>query len=178
MKFQSFQVHGQLQGFIIKDGENIKYLQVIVGEQLYWFKLPKHMRTGLDPQIKPGSWLEIQGTTEVSKSGKLKLLIDQVSLVGAAQHPPERSPQPSAGKVLICQKSSCWQKGGQEIHQALSNCLRDQGLDGQIEIKLTGCLKQCKQGPNLVFMPDKAQYSRVHPTMIHQLAAKHFAKIQ
>jgi (2Fe-2S) ferredoxin len=46
----------------------------------------------------------------------------------------------------------------------------------QVTIKGTGCMKQCKAGPNIV-MPDKTRYSRIRPQDIPNLVDKHFAAI-
>lgn len=75
---------------------------------------------------------------------------------------------------MICQKSTCWKRGGEEVCQAIKNTINDQGLDEQVQVKLTGCLKQCKNGPNVVIMPDKARYSNVRPQEIGFLIDKHF----
>jgi len=44
-----------------------------------------------------------------------------------------------------------------------------------VNIKLTGCLKQCKKGPNLVVMPDKKHYNQVAPQDVPSLIERHFA---
>jgi (2Fe-2S) ferredoxin len=75
-------------------------------------------------------------------------------------------------KVLICGKSSCWRKGGKEVCQILEASLRERGLEGQITIQTTGCLKQCKQAPNLVMMPSKKRYSEVKPKQALSLLEK------
>ncbi|MGA7936768.1 MAG: (2Fe-2S) ferredoxin domain-containing protein, partial [Kovacikia sp.] len=45
----------------------------------------------------------------------------------------------------------------------------------QVTIRGTGCMKDCKAGPNLVVMPGKCRYSRVTPQEIPELLAKHFS---
>jgi (2Fe-2S) ferredoxin len=60
----------------------------------------------------------------------------------------------------------------------LQAALGDRGLENEVEIKATGCLKQCKAGPNLVVMPDKTRYSRVQAEEIPELIDKHFQNEQ
>lgn len=172
-----FCLQGQLLDFIIKDGYKIKYLRVIVTEREYWIKIPKELRSSVATQITPGCTIEVSGTQTIKKTGILKLEATEVKRLEAIQTPqPSLTPKSAANKqkVLVCQKSSCWQRGGKALCQKLEENLRDRGLSEQVEVKLTGCLKQCKQGPNLVIMPDKARYSQVRPQQVEQLLEKHF----
>ncbi|NES06924.1 MAG: (2Fe-2S) ferredoxin domain-containing protein [Okeania sp. SIO2F4] len=83
-----------------------------------------------------------------------------------------------AGKkaqILVCQKSDCQKRGAGKVCQALSEALIDRGLQDQVTIKKTGCLKKCKAGPNMVIMPNKAKYSRISSAEIPEVIEKHFA---
>jgi (2Fe-2S) ferredoxin len=179
-----FNFVGQLLSFVIKDGYKIKYLRIIYSGREYWIKPDKEIRDRLNGTLAPGCWVDIRGTRKhCFKTGKLKLKaysVERVNLpepsdipVSLPQSPPLKR-QAAKASILVCQKSTCWKRGGQAICQALAENLRDRGLDDKVQIKLTGCLKQCKQGPNLVVMPDKARYSRVEPERAIKLVEKHF----
>lgn len=178
-----FKVTGQLLGFIIEEGYKIKYLKLSIEQQEYWFKLSKEVRNNLTSAITPGSWLEISGTKEI-KSGKLKLKAYDFKLLNSSETvltpqtktPHKKEPIPST-TVLMCQKSTCWQKGGRSVCEALTQQLSDRGLAGEVKIKGTGCMKECKQGPNLVIMPDKTRYSKIKPEQIPGLIDKHFLQL-
>jgi (2Fe-2S) ferredoxin len=77
-------------------------------------------------------------------------------------------------KILVCQKSDCQKRGGAAVCKALENALNSRGLEGQVTVQGTGCLKQCKAGPNIVLMPDKTRYSRIKPAEIPAIIEKHF----
>ena len=82
-----------------------------------------------------------------------------------------------AGKkaqILVCQKSDCQKRGAGKVCQALSEALSDRGLQDQVTIKKTGCLKECKAGPNMIVMPNKAKYSRISLAQIPGVIEKHF----
>jgi (2Fe-2S) ferredoxin len=64
-------------------------------------------------------------------------------------------------------------RGGTAVCHAIEAALSDRGLSNQVAIKGTGCLKQCKAGPNLV-MPDKTRYSRIQADEIPHVLDKHF----
>ncbi|MGH2413781.1 MAG: (2Fe-2S) ferredoxin domain-containing protein, partial [Microcystaceae cyanobacterium] len=170
---------GQLLGFVIKDGYKIKYLRITFSDREYWIKPAKEIRHQLEQTITPGCWVEVSGERQLClKTGKLKLKADVVKL---ATNPHTSQPQIAKSKtakasILVCQKSDCWKQGGKAVCQALTEGLRDRGLEDKVQIKSTGCLKQCKKGPNLVMMPDKARYSHVQPQQIPDLLEKHFTR--
>ncbi len=76
---------------------------------------------------------------------------------------------------MVCQKSACRKRGSDEVCEAITQSLRDRGLDDEVALKGTGCMKQCKQGPCAVFMPDKSRYTGLAPKDIDKLIEKHFA---
>ena len=174
-----FTVVGQLLDFVIKDGYKVKYLRVAVSDREYWIKLSKEVRSNLDPGIKPGSWLEVSGMQKLKrKTGTLKLKADDVQLVEAPEQKNSTvtvpQPKPKKAKILVCGKSSCRKRGVKAVCQALESSLQACGLTDEVQIKETGCLKQCKQGPNIIMMPDKTRYTKVAPQQIPTLISKHY----
>jgi (2Fe-2S) ferredoxin len=174
---------GELLGFVIQDGHKIKYLKIIISEREYWIKPAKEIREQIVQTIPPGCWVEVRGESKrCLKTGKVKLKAHTVKLtnnpndlkssVFVAQSFPSNKPLES---ILVCQKSDCWQRGGKAVCQMLETKLRDRGLENRVQIKRTGCLKQCKKGPNLVMLPDKARYSHVQPQQVSTLIEKHFS---
>jgi len=177
-----FNVVGQLLGFIIKDGDKIKYIRVVIEQQEYWIKLAKELRNSVTSDLTPGCWLQLSGTQEID-SGKLKLkaysfhkVESETSKIIKPPVPKETTGARGQMTVLICQKSTCWKRGGEAVCEALTKSLSDRGLEGQVKVKGTGCMKECKQGPNLVIMPDKTRYSRIKPQEVSSLIDKHFAE--
>ena len=78
-------------------------------------------------------------------------------------------------KILVCQKSDCQKRGAATVCKALENALNSRGLEEEVTVQGTGCLKQCKAGPNIVVMPDKTRYSRIAPAEVPAIIDKHFA---
>lgn len=79
----------------------------------------------------------------------------------------------SQDTILVCQKSDCCKRGANALMRALQTELNDRGLDQQVAVRGTGCMKQCKAGPALV-MPDKSRYTRLRPDQAAALVDKHF----
>ncbi|MEA5508949.1 (2Fe-2S) ferredoxin domain-containing protein [Crocosphaera sp. UHCC 0190] len=174
-----FRLVGQLESFVIKEGDKLKYLRIKVNEREYWLKIPKQLRSEIDPNLSPGTWLEVTGTRETKKKmGFFELKVSTVNLLPTPDISyaviVSETPNQASGKILVCQKSSCWKRGGEKLCQQLEKQLGEQGLSDRVEIQLTGCLKQCKQGPNLVMLPDKTRYSQVKPYQVTELLDKHF----
>ncbi|MFP4008522.1 MAG: (2Fe-2S) ferredoxin domain-containing protein [Spirulinaceae cyanobacterium] len=178
MPKSTFQLHGQLLAFVIKDGYKVKYLRVAVENTELWIKLPKKVRKALDPRLTPGCYLNIQGTQKLEKTGKTKFTAKSVQLANAK--PSEAFPatprrEKAQARILVCGKSACRKRGGQQLCHALEQKLRDRGLEDQVQIKSTGCLKACKKGPNLIVMPDKTHYQRVEAHEVAAIVEEHFA---
>lgn len=175
-KVSSFTLEGRFLNFILEDGYKLKYLRIAGAEGEYWIKPCKELRKQ-ELQLIPGDWVQVSGERQLDlKTGKLKLKAAQVTRT--APHAPDNAvPKVATTKkkanILVCQKSSCMKRGGTAVCQALQATLSDRGLENEVAIKGTGCLKQCKAGPNIV-MPDKTRYSRIQATEIPEVIDKHF----
>ena len=176
-----FSITGELEDFVTKSGDCIKYLQLVSEQQEYWIKVAKELRKSLSQKLQPGCLLKVTGMrkyeihkgkvkykaygVELLEKPVLKPVIPQTSDVAVATKPK--------AKVLFCQKSTCWKRGGKTACELLKTELQSRGIADHVEIKTVGCLKQCKKAPNIVMMPDKARYSRVQPKQIVGLIEKH-----
>lgn len=188
-KYQTgqFAFVGQLNKIASKKGK-IKYLKLTTDEGNYWLKVTKDIREDLDRQLSKGSQLKVAGEQKkYLKTGKTSYKATTVQLISGATEkqataikeqevsllPIFKQTRKSKAKVLVCQKSNCWKKGGKKVYAELAMVLSDRNLDALIPIKKTGCLGRCKKAPNIVMLPDKARYSQVKPKQIPSLVAKH-----
>lgn len=181
-----FNITGKLVKIIFKKYNQVKYLKLVTEKQAYWIKVAKIIREDIAEIVSLDAEVTIKGTRKQNKkTGQIEYKADYVELVTnrnksksqivAPEFPTisnQETKVKNKAKVLVCKKSSCWKKGGKEICQVLDNIYSDR----QIEVKTTGCLKQCKKGPNVVMLPDKARYSRVRPQQIPILVEKHLLK--
>ena len=179
-----FELSGKLTKISYKK-KKIKYIKLNTEKGKYWIKVPKKLREKIASLTK-GCQLEVNGTSkEYSETGKVKykaqtvvlipqdLSVTSVKTKTVSLLPVFDSTIKSKAKVLICQKSNCWKKGGNKVHAQLESILSDRGLSDEIPIKKTGCLNQCKKAPALVMMPDKARYNQVKPQQVAKLVDKH-----
>lgn len=181
-----FCLEGWLLGFVFEDGYKLKGLRLATSEGESYVKVAKEARFGLKSDVKPGSWVQVVGERKLKlKTGELKLKAYLVQLGVPPSQEQEvqpiaelpqamKSPQPAKPKttILVCQKSDCCKRGALGVCQALEAALSDRGLEDEVKIKGTGCMKHCKAGPNVVV--DKTRYSRIDASDIPDIIDKHF----
>jgi (2Fe-2S) ferredoxin len=181
-----FNLEGRFLGFIVEDGYKIKYLRLETGDGECCIKLSKEARASVGRVLSPGDWLQVWGENTVKGEGEIKLKAYRIAVITPEQSPavfpevpaPQAKSKKSKSAILVCQKSDCMKRGGKAVCKALENALGDRGLTDQVSIQGTGCMKHCKAGPNIVFMPDKTRYSRVSAGDIPALVDQHFPEPQ
>jgi len=181
-------LEGEIRDVFAKGGK-LKYLKIATSESLELVQLSKKLRKTFRPVAIPGSVVRLSGERKIElKKGQVKLKADRLVLVsksGAttesnavieADFGAEKSPgSQKKAKILVCQKSGCHKRGAGGVCKALEAALGDRGLEEQVTIQKTGCLKKCKAGPHIVMMPNKERYSKIDPQEIPELIEKHFA---
>lgn len=191
----SFSLKGRFLGFEL-DGYKFKRLQIATSDGEFWIKLSKESRASVVSTflstgrvLTPGDWVHVVGEKKLdSKTGIEKLKAHTIAPTnpGSSEIPaedtasiaiaPSTAVQPKS-TILYCQKSNCMKRGGQAMCQAIEADLRDRGLADQVELKGTGCMKQCKAAPTMVVMPGKARYTRVHPESVSEILDQHFSPV-
>jgi (2Fe-2S) ferredoxin len=179
-KVSAFSLEGRFIGFVGELEEKPKRIKLATSEGERYIKLSKELRHSLRETLQPGDWLRISGEQEYKyKTGELKLKAFQATLKAPSTQQKACQPKLAVPKtkacVMVCQKSACCKRGAREVVESLSESLRDRGLKEQVTIKGTGCMKQCKTGPCVVFLPDKSRYTKVAPKEVIGLVDKHFA---
>lgn len=176
-----FVLEGQIIDWVVKDQSTPKRICIATDRGQYILKLAKTLRQELPP-LRMKDWVRAIGTQTLDfKKGKRKLKVEQ--LIPHTQKTANTGVCPSAvavpaGKILVCQKSDCCKRGGLKVYEALTQAVDDRGLGDRIQIQKTGCLKDCKAGPNLVVLPDKTRHSRIRPQDVPQLVDRHFLNLK
>ena len=169
-----FTIVGKLEDCITNSKGCIKYLYLSTPEADYTIEVAKGQTIG--KQLLPSCWLKVTGMRKYEihkdrvkyKAYKIELLPAQVKETTS----PKAIATEKTKAILVCQGSSCRKNGGQ-ICNLLQTQLQAKDRSDRVEIKTTGCLKQCKQAPNLIIMPGGIRYSRVQPKQVSKLVAKH-----
>jgi (2Fe-2S) ferredoxin len=192
----AFNLEGNFSGFEIEDGYKIKRLRLETAEGEFTIKLTKEARVSIGRLLAVGDRLHVFGKQTMDlETGEVKLkaylvlpirptvaatpipLFAPAGLTFPAQPKSPATPpttKTNRATILVCQKSDCMKRGGRAVCAALEQGLRDRNLTGQVTIKGTGCMKECKMGPNLVVMPGKVRYSRIDAREVSTLLNRHF----
>lgn len=169
-----FTIVGELENCIANSKGRIEYLYLSTPEASFTIEVAKgHIGKHLPERC----WLKVTGMRKYDihkdrvkyKAYKIELLPTPVRETVSDKAIATEKPK---AKVLVCQGSSCRKNGGQ-ICALLHTGLKAKDLSDRVEIKTTGCLKQCKQAPNLIIMPGGIRYSRVQQEQVSKLVAKH-----
>ncbi|UBF29251.1 (2Fe-2S) ferredoxin domain-containing protein [Kovacikia minuta CCNUW1] len=178
-----FNLEGRFLSFLMEDGYKIKYLRLLTIEGELCIKPSKESRASVGGILTPGDWIQVWGEKTVKPATdeiKLKAYKIRIASPGESsnhlseKNNSERKATPAKATILVCQKSDCMKRGGKAVCKALEAVLDDRNLSDQVTVRGTGCMKDCKAGPNLVVMPGKTRYSRITPGEIPAIVETHF----
>ncbi|MEM7761477.1 MAG: (2Fe-2S) ferredoxin domain-containing protein [Cyanobacteria bacterium P01_A01_bin.40] len=194
----TYTIVGEFISFIPKPGGKFKYIQVQVKERIIAIKLAKELRENLGQTFSKGDRLAIsveqkapgrfsplklksdhimklENTTINTQVGTSASVLSSISSTDKSHSKLESTTKNVAkGTVLICHQSSCSKRGGKKLYDALKEALKELGLQHQVQIKLTGCQKQCKKAPSLILMPGKVKHHYVYPSILTSILKTHY----
>ncbi len=75
----------------------------------------------------------------------------------------EQEIDPDRPRLRVCGGTGCRSLGGPQLLDALQKALDGAGLNGQVEVVVTGCHGFCEQGPLVTVAPEEITYQRVSP---------------
>jgi len=78
--------------------------------------------------------------------------------------------------LLVCGGTGCKSSDSDLLALALRNELQEKGLNGEVQVVMTGCFGFCEQGPILKVMPDETFYVKVKPEDAAEIIAEHIIK--
>lgn len=179
-----FTAIGELKEVDAKSDGRVKYLLLSVDREELRIKVAKEQPKNLALKLELGSKLKVKGMLKRKpkedlseyKAYGIQLLSSPVVADTPASKSDKSKKSKKKAKVLICQKSNCWKKGGRAVCNLLESELKKQGSLENVEIKKTGCLKKCKQAPTMLVLPDKEQYVRVKPKQVSSIVEKHLSQ--
>ncbi|MBD1842192.1 (2Fe-2S) ferredoxin domain-containing protein [Cyanobacteria bacterium FACHB-63] len=186
-----FRFSGKFLGYVFKDGYKIKRLTIATPEGEFSIKMTKLARASLKQTLLPGEQIQVGGWKKFDrKTNTLKfkaywiqpisipapLPCQAVAKVNATKISDPKPQKPGKESILMCQKSSCMKRGGKAVCSAIEKAISDRGLEDQVKIKGTGCMKACGKVP-VVFMPGKTRYTKLNPKDVASLVDEHFALV-
>jgi len=168
-----FCLDGEFLGLMAVDGYKLKYLGLRTTSTDFIIKVPKEYRGEIVRTYTAGDRIQVRG---IKTGEKLKAvnITKTESLIQSPRSPQTTNipPKSSQLKILLCQKSDCCQKGAKEIYAGFQQELANRELSDRIILKSTGCLKQCKQAPNIILQPENSKLGRVKISQITEIVDK------
>ena len=172
-----FTLVGRLEDFVIGSKGRIKYLSLSTSEDEYSIEVAKQTKT-LQQYLQTGCQIKVSGMRKYKlHKEEVKYKAYRIELLEEAAIANNNTAKPNRKtKILVCQGSSCCKKGSNTLGKLLQKELAAKGVNG-VEIKMTGCMKQCKQAPCIV-MPGRNSYSRVQAKQVSGLVRANIASLQ
>jgi Thioredoxin-like [2Fe-2S] ferredoxin len=168
------QLVGQFVSYEIKDGYKIKRLNLLTADGIQSIKLTKEARasifrlTTVTPMI-PGTLLSLAVEAKFDH-GAIQYKVRDLQIL-AAGTPIPAAPTVTVThkvtKIRVCDRGTCRKRGALEIYAQLQQEIRDRGLSDRVVLEKTGCLKDCKQGPNVTI--GKTCHNRICPSSAVQM---------
>lgn len=79
-------------------------------------------------------------------------------------------------QLMLCGGTGCEATGSEKVREALEAEIKNFGLDGEVEVVVTGCNGFCAVGPVMVVQPDGTFYQKIQPEDARELVEEHFLK--
>jgi hypothetical protein len=170
---------GQFVGYELKDGYKVKRLNLLTADGIQSVKLAKEARAALfrlnsSTTIVPGTLLSLAVEAKFD-DGAIKYKVYDLQILAAATTieltnlPVVESdaPRPKITKIRVCDRGTCRKRGALEIYAQLQQEIVDRGLADQVVLEKTGCLKDCKHGPNVTI--GKTCHNNICPSRTTQM---------
>ncbi|ADJ25933.1 NADH dehydrogenase (quinone) [Dehalogenimonas lykanthroporepellens BL-DC-9] len=74
--------------------------------------------------------------------------------------------------ITICCGTGCLAYGASKIGQSFKDEIKNQGLEGTVSVKFTGCQGFCERGPLVVIRPENILYQRVKPEDVSRIVTE------
>lgn len=78
--------------------------------------------------------------------------------------------------VLVCGGTGCRSSASDSLLESLKTEIEERGLDGEIQVLMTGCFGFCEKGPIVKIMPDNTFYTQVKPDDAREIVKEHLIK--
>lgn len=173
---------GQYAGAFRSEKGKLKGLLLRSDEGEYAIKLPKYLRPILVRELVPNAFIQVWAYPEDGMWRGINVLplpeaeqqvLQQRYEVAQVNDPVKTSSQKATVCIQVCRKGKCFKQGSQAIWRALqAEVERDPNLQ-HVSIEATGCMKACKQGPNLRVLPAGKLLNRANQSVALEVLSKY-----
>lgn len=148
---------GQYVGPFRSEKGKLKGLLLQSGSEQYTVKLPKYLRPILVRELEPEDFIQVWAYPDEGIWRGVNVLplpeseAKELQPIRVSQAEPPLRESISSPQVClqVCRKGKCYKQGSQKIWQILQAEVEANPNLSHVSIEATGCMKACKQGPNL-----------------------------
>lgn len=79
-------------------------------------------------------------------------------------------------QVLVCGGTGCTSSGSIKLVDEFNKRIKENGLENEVEIVMTGCFGLCALGPVVIVYPEGAFYSMVKQEDVNEIVTEHLLK--
>ncbi len=157
-------IEGSVIGRQLSRTGKLKQVQIKTSNQIQEVKVPKILRPFLAQVLKSSTDLKLQ-----VKIGHRK--IKAVNVLVNHQDNRQLTTQQAIApiKIQICTKGACYKRGSSQIGVALQVMIQEHRLQDTVSIEKVGCLKECKNAPNVRLKPSGVICHRASSHKVAQL---------
>lgn len=161
---------GQYVGAFRSEKGKLKGLRLQSGAEEYTIKLPKYLRPMLVRELQPETFVQIWAYPDkdiwrainILPLSETEIQALPKSIEATVKQPVAQAPQKPRTCIQICRKGKCFKQGSKAIWQTLQDEVEANPDLQHLSIEATGCMKACKQGPNLRILPSGKVVNRVN----------------
>src|SRR5688500_9957865 len=137
----SFEVTGTFEEFRRNENGKLRMLMRVESGDVLTMKVPKDVRTPFADPPRTGMKIAVRGVEERRIFGEPKRVVSWLRLLSA---PAETQSACAKCPIRVCSKKNCWKNGGKQLWDYLENRIAEEGLEHAVELKVVGCLGNCK----------------------------------
>ena len=78
--------------------------------------------------------------------------------------------------ILVCGGTGCSSGNSKQIFKNFEEKIKEEGLDAEVKVIMTGCFGLCACGPVVVVYPEGAFYQHVTPEDVKEIVEEHIVK--
>ncbi|MEM0978915.1 MAG: (2Fe-2S) ferredoxin domain-containing protein [Cyanobacteria bacterium P01_H01_bin.58] len=154
---QGYVLKGQYVGPFRSEKGKLKGLLLQAGQEQCAVKLPKYLRPILVRELVPEDFIQVWAYPDEGIWRGINVLplsadeAKELQPIVVTHDKPQSQKNSSKPQVClqVCRKGKCYKQGSQKIWQVLQAEVESNPNLSHVSIKATGCMKACKQGPNI-----------------------------
>ncbi len=174
---------GKYVGAFRSDKGKLKGIRLQSGGEEYAIKLPKYLRPMLVRELMPEAFIQVWAYPDKEIWRAINILpLSEAEILALPKEAETVSSQAASAAssatkacIQVCRKGKCFKQGSREVYHVLQNEVEANPDLQHIEVEAVGCMKACKQGPNLRILPSGKITNRVSAnkalTILSELSA-------